>query len=457
MDVKEAYELFKAIKLYVGKNINITYYKKVVSWQLIDNEWKSEFAYEKKTESVTLCEINTFRNILVESEGTKIGLPFFGMDCIIRSISSSNNKGEEIPIYTNQYVNEESLNVGNDKSGEEIKKKMFLSDDIDQLIEELVKKEKESKSANNPLLNGLFDRHSLFEYGTRDRIFPFTNEMLNLFMPAFSFEDKVVLANLGGGDFALNSYLLGAKHVDNFDINEYSYYFYELKKALIKFYSYEDFLSIIENPIKVVNNFNEYKHLLKDDVAKVIGEMLQKYSECLIGFAKKLFLPAQFNANDQEFTTSDLKSLRRTAQFRNFYLSSEENYNIVRNYLLRDIDRESQFILGDIMKSQIHTKYDLIYLSNIGDSIEAKQYADFLFFLQNNLLTDDGQIIIVDKAQKFGFLAESEFVAKVEYDTSRIDDFNAANIGFSSISDSEKKVDLYRIGKQPIKGYKKYH
>lgn len=457
MDVKEAYELFKTIKLYVGKSINVTYYKKIVWWQFVDNEWKSNFGYEKKTESVTLCEINSFRNILIENDGTKIGLPFFGMDCIVESISSRDNKGEETVLYNNHYLNEEALNMGNNNLGEELKKRMFLSDDVNQVIEELVKKEKESKSASNPLLNGLFDKHSLFEYGTRDRIFPFTNEMLNLFMPAFSFVDKVVLANLGGGDFALNSYLLGAKHIDNFDINEYSYYFYELKKALIKYYSYEEFLSIIENPIKIVTNFNDYKHLIKSDAAKIIEEMLQKYSNCLIGFAKKLFLPAQFNSIDQEFTAEDLKSLRRIAQFRNYYLSNKENYNIIRNYLLRGIDRDSQFFLGDIMKSQLHTKYDLIYLSNIGDSIEATQYADFLFFLQNNLLTDDGQIIVVDKAQKFGFLTDNEFVAKVEYDTSRIDDFNAANMGFSSISDSEKKVDLYRIGKQPIKGYKRYH
>ena len=295
----------------------------------------------------------------------------------------------------------------------------------------------------------MFDKPTIFDYGTRDRIFPFTNEMLNLYMSAYSFEGKKVLANTGGGDFALNAYLLGATSVDTFDINEYSYYYYELKKALIKYYKYDEFLNVIENPRKVYDDFNCYKHLLNTDVAEVISKMFEKYNSCLIGFARKLFLPSSFNAEEKEFTSKDLKNLRMTAQFRNFYLTNEQNYNQIRSQLLNGIDSQSKFLLGDVTKMRFSDKYDIVYLSNIGDAFNAQLYYDFIQFLQDNILTDDGQIIIVDKARKFDFLLNNENVALEKYDTTQITQYNENNAGLSSIPDSEKNVCLYSIYKQP--------
>ena len=456
MNPEQAYELLNSIKNYEGQQITVTYYKKISKYQIVDGKWKIKFGgYEKITENVNLCEINSFGSILIENKDTKMTLPFFGRDCIIESISSTNTNHSELIIYRNPFLNNDILNIEMDNLGEEIKKKMFLSDDIEEQIKEIAEREKQSKSADNPLLNDLFDKPSVFDYGTRDRIFPFTNEMLNLYMPAFSFTGKRILANLGGGDFSLNAYLLGAKNIDTFDINEYSYYYYELKKALIKFCDYDEFLGIIENPIKIYKNFDAYKHLLKPEVAEVIHDMFQKYSGCLVGFAKKLFLPAQFNASEKTFSDTDFRNLRMTAQFRNFYLSSEENYNTLRSYLLNGLDIESQFFLGDVTKLQFASRYDLIYLSNIGDNIDPKQYSNFLFFLQNNILTDDGQIIIVDKANKFEFLAESDYVSKVEYDASQISNYNANNMGVSSIPDSEIRVSLYSLNKQPKEEHKR--
>ena len=144
-----------------------------------------------------------------------------------------------------------------------------------------------------------------------------------------------------------------------------------------------------------------------------------------------------------------------TSQFRNFYSNSQENYNTLRGYLLKGLDIKSQFYLGDVTRLQFASQYDLIYLSNIGDNIDANQYSEFLAFLRNNILTDDGQIIIVDKANKFGFLSENDYVSKIEYDASQISNYNAINMGVSSIPDSETRVSLYALNKQPRKNYKR--
>ena len=450
MNIEQAVQLLNRIKSYQGKKIKITYYKKNYEYQLVNNGWKIGFGgYEKVSADVKLCEVNNFISVLVEDSDTKKNFPFFGMDCIIESLSAINEDNSNSLIYENQFLKNHNLNIENDQLGQQTKKEMFQSEDIDEQIKEYIEKEKLSRSANNPILNDLFDKQSVFDYGTRDRVFPFTNEMLNLYMPAYSFAGKKVLANLGGGDFALNAYLLGASLIDTFDINEYSYYYYELKKALIKCYSYDEFLNIIENPKKVYDDFNNYKHFLSKDVSEVIAKMLEKYNSCLIGFAKKLFLPPSFNAEEREFSSKDLKNLRMTAQFRNFYLSNEQNYNLIRSQLSNGIDNHSKFLLGDVTKLQFNDKYDMIYLSNIGDVIEAQQYYAFIRFLQDNILTDNGQIIIVDKARKFDFLLNDESVSQDNYDDAQITQYNENNAGLSSIPDSEKNVCLYSIYRQP--------
>lgn len=439
MNVEQAAQLLNKIKSYEGKSIKITYYKKKYGFN----------GFVKVSQEVTLSKVNGFMSVLVKANNLEKNFPFFGMDCVIESISTNNDDNTELLIYENKWLKNHNLNIENNELGQLTKKEMFEIEDIDEKIDDYLEEEKLRKSANNPKLNNLFDRPSVFDYGTRDRVFTFTNEMLNLYMPAYSFEGKKILANLGGGDFALNSYLLGAKSVDTFDINEYSYYFYELKKALIKYYSYNDFLSIIENPQKVYDDFNKYKYLLNLDTSQIIGKAFEKYSDCLIGFAKKLFLPAQFNAAEKDFSKEDLKNLRMTAQFRNFYLANERNYNQVRNQLINGIDYQSQFLLGDVTKLQFNDKYDIIYLSNIGDVIDTQQYYNFIQFLQNNVLTDNGQIIIVDKVRKFDFLLSDEHVLQNDYDVAQIKQYNSNNVGVSSIPDSEKNVCLYSIYKQP--------
>lgn len=450
MNIEQTIQLLNKIKLYQGKKIKITYYQKNYNYQLLNNDWKIVFGgYKKVTKEVKLCEIINFMSILVEDDEIKKNFPFFGMDCIIESLITSNKDNSNTLIYENQFLKNYNLNVENDQLGQLTKEEMFQFEDIDRQIMEYIENEKLSKSPNNPVLNDLFDKSSIFEYGTRDRVFPFTNEMLNLYMPTYSFEGKKVLANLGGGDFALNAYLLGANSVDNFDINEYSYYFYELKKALIKYNNYDEFLSIIENPKKVYDDFNKYKHLLNPEVFKVIAKMFEKYNHCLVGFARKLFLPAKFNADEREFSSKDLNNLRMTAQFRNFYLNNEQNYNIIRNQLLNGIDNSSKFLLGDVTKLQFSDRYDMIYLSNIGDVIDTQQYYAFIQFLRDNILTDNGQIIVVDKARKFDFLLNDESILQNDYDATQITQYNEKHLSLSSIPDSEKDVCLYTIYRQP--------
>ena len=138
-----------------------------------------------------------------------------------------------------------------------------------------------------------------------------------------------------------------------------------------------------------------------------------------------------------------------STQFRNFYLNNEQNYNLIRNQLLNGIDNNSKFLLGDITKLQFSDRYDIIYLSNIGDIIDAKQYYTLICFLRDNILTDNGQVIVVDKAKKFDFLLNDESVLQNNYDATQITQYNEKYLSLSSIPNSEKNVCLYSIYRQP--------
>ena len=79
MNPEQAYELLNSIKNYEGQQITVTYYKKISKYQIVDGEWKIKFGgYEKITENVNLCEINSFGSILIENKDAKMTLPFFG-------------------------------------------------------------------------------------------------------------------------------------------------------------------------------------------------------------------------------------------------------------------------------------------------------------------------------------------------------------------------------------------
>ena len=65
-------------------------------------------------------------------------------------------------------------------------------------------------------------------FNSNGPVYAFANEALSQYMKNYEFNGKSVLASLGSGDFALNAHLMGASEVDTFDINQYTYYFYQL-------------------------------------------------------------------------------------------------------------------------------------------------------------------------------------------------------------------------------------
>lgn len=260
-------------------------------------------------------------------------------------------------------------------------------------------------------------------------VYAFSNEALNQYMCKYDFTDKSVLASLGSGDFALNAYLLGASSVDTFDINEYTNHFYKLKKALILNYNYDDFCNLVRNPKHIFEKFYEYSNLL-DESSKVFFERLitiykGNYGELL----KKVYLDqvgvekTQWNESN---TFDTFEELFLIAQYKNYYLQSEENYNRLKEVLKGKNNDEFYFV--NIYEFNPNKKYDIVYLSNIGDyHNDEQQFQEYVQYMRENFLNEGGVIIVVSITNSIMLSSDDAVRTKMDYDD--IERFNEINKG----------------------------
>lgn len=179
-------------------------------------------------------------------------------------------------------------------------------------------------------------------------VYPFTTEAIGGYFSGIDFKDKDVLTVGSSLDQAFNASLFGAKNIVVYDINKNTEIFYKLKR----------------DKILTVPRENLYKEVLQiKDVP---------FSEYEI-FPERIVIDS------------------------NPYLQSDENYELLRDRLLRD---NISFVCGDIfdMDSSIgNDKFDIMIFSNILQYLEDfSEGNDPYKFLKDNFdrwkkhLNDDG-------------------------------------------------------------------
>lgn len=266
-------------------------------------------------------------------------------------------------------------------------------------------------------------------FNSNGPVYAFTNEALNQYMKNYDFEGKRVLASLGSGDFALNAYLLGASEVETFDINQFTYYFYQLKKALIIKYDFEDFCDLIRNPQEIFKNYNEYRQLLDSKSISFFEHILTVYNDDIAGLLKKVFIDKvgeqkhQWNESNTFDTTEELFLI---AQYKNYYLQSPENYNKLKKQLVRNYN--DKFYFANLYEFTPQKKYDIVYLSNIGDySKNEEEFKEFVIQLKERILNENGIIIVVSITNQIIMNSDSTERTKMNWDNMR--EFNRINEG----------------------------
>lgn len=198
-----------------------------------------------------------------------------------------------------------------------------------------------------------FDEHSF--------IYKKTNERLQD-IPDILENKKKILCVIGSGDQILNILLTKPEKVDAFDISIYPMYFLELKIAGIKTLTREEYISFF---IEDINHRNEeyYDDLFYEKISKELSPEVRKFWQYLFDFNDWYEI-----YNSMLFSSEPV--IKDYALQQNKYLGKEEYYHL-RETLK---DTKINYIQSDILDLDIEEEYDLIYLSNILQYVDAEEY-----------------------------------------------------------------------------------
>lgn len=278
------------------------------------------------------------------------------------------------------------------------------------------------------------------EFGEFSSMYVFSNENLKEYLKKLNVINKEILTVASSGDQFINLALLGAKKIDNFDINRNASFMIQLKIAALKVLNYEEYLdffsrSVIEN-INIVEttagvksiDYNtkafDYKTYLKikvslPDEAALYWDMIYEDHGFL---GRRLRDSKLLNGGSKELAVKN-----------NLYLEDEENYKKVSSIIS---DLEYNFYYKSIL--ELHTltsKYDVILLSNIYSFLEKdkdnkitnNKFVKYITSMLSSNLNDNGIISLAyqfnysKKEEKSGF-ALKDLLSK-KFEICEIEDF----------------------------------
>lgn len=219
-------------------------------------------------------------------------------------------------------------------------------------------------------------------------IYPFTNENINGYIDMFNLKDKSLLTTGSSGDQAINAILKGCKDITIIDINPFTKYYFNLKKAALLILNYEEFCKFfcyIDYPkVFKYNNeafnyegYNKLKELLKE-----IDEESFMFWDTLFDVCKANDVRKKLFEHDEE-RLSVVKGM-------NLYLKDEDMFNKSK-IKLKNIN--PKFIKGDIFKTKLKKSYDNIFLSNIGAYHSPEEFKSLIDKLDLNL-NDNGKMMM---------------------------------------------------------------
>ena len=241
--------------------------------------------------------------------------------------------------------------------------------------------ERDYQMINSVIFNSLLNNYIInINY---NKLYRFATEDISSYIYKLGIMNDL-LSVCGSADQIINGILLGAKNIDVFDINYFAKHGLTLRLGALKALTKEEFIhfyySRFDNDL-----FEKILYYLNDKDNNFWENIYNCYGKVLIN---NLFYENRLNAEQ-------LVEI-------NPYLQ-DNNYEKVKE-LIKDVN--INFIEADLyrLKSFIKTKkYDTINLSNIYEylnydrntSIEsARQYKDFIDYLIDNHLKNDGSIMI---------------------------------------------------------------
>lgn len=220
-------------------------------------------------------------------------------------------------------------------------------------------------------------------------IYLFTNENIKAITDNISFKDREVLTVCSSGDQIFNMLLAGSKSIDSFDINIFTKYFYYLKEAAILSLSYHEFFEffipskmLIRNKVFSKDLFSKLESNIRNKEASFFWNTLFEIYEGKKLYYSNLFILDRYPKN--------------TYMKCNSYLTDEDKYNDLKKRLnTYQLSFKRIDISSEVAKKLDQKKYDIIYLSNILDTLDistelsyAKKIKEIVIDLKKHLYSN---------------------------------------------------------------------
>ncbi|MBQ8681711.1 MAG: DUF3419 family protein [Bacilli bacterium] len=219
-------------------------------------------------------------------------------------------------------------------------------------------------------------------------IYLFTTENIKGIINNIDILDKNILTVSSSSDHIFNMLLAGAKSIECYDINIFTKYYYYLKAACVKTFTYDEFLLFFfptrfKNRVFDDNLFYWVIANIEDSQAKEFWSSLFKEYGGKKIYYSNLFINLYFKSTYMEC---------------NNYLNNEDSYKALQQRLN---NYNYKFYLVDIfnnIKVLPNKKYDFLYLSNILDKLSCNSMLDYALKVKeillnlNNYIVDNGII-----------------------------------------------------------------
>jgi len=204
------------------------------------------------------------------------------------------------------------------------------------------------------------------DYGS---VYFWTNENVDAYLNAFDYNEKSdALTVAASGDHTFNLICRGIKNIDTFDINRLTEYFaFGLKRAMILKYNYDEFI----NTFFLLTNTHLYttgQFSVNDetDIIKGLLPYMEPHHKIFWQEILDYNYKTQMQMNTNKNFLIALCLGTSSCNFQNNYLTSEENYNILKAKMMDaniTFTHTNALDLPDVF----HKQYDFILLSNIAD------------------------------------------------------------------------------------------
>lgn len=254
------------------------------------------------------------------------------------------------------------------------------------------------------------------KFSRQSKVYSFSTENLD-YMKSINFKEKSVLCVGASLDQCIVSFLMGAKSVTNFDVNQNAKYYAQLKWFALKQLSYKEYLQFLMRGDKAFSShvYQKIKPYLSEDCNLFFQSLYHSYKT-----GKYIREGHLFNNLHDSYEDKINNS---------YYLKSEDLFNLAK---ISISDKDFVWIESDIQDFKTSQRFDVILLSNVAD------YSHKMFLGNNH--QEIFKQKIVDKFTSYLNIAGLIMFAYV-FDYENTNNSQKRNI----LNDKDYRQNLYQV------------